>query len=172
MAKKKKISNELSSINFKLSKELKQWLIEQASDENLTVSNFLRQNLTSLMDGDSILEDKDAYHERILIGSQRFLSLMIWMYTKRVDKNCKIDNYKLGQYINTLKEIRNIFPKEIEAEFEKVLLDALKVRSKKSESERVFKFGRDYLPSRDHNTVNFERIEHYLLVGRRNVIYI
>ena len=172
MAKKNKISNELPSINFKLSKELKQWLTEQASDENLTVSNFLRQNLTSLMDGDSILEDKDAYHEGILIGSQSFLNLMVWMYTKRVENKCKIDNEKLGEYIDTLKKIRNVFPKDIEIEFEKVLMDTLKVRSKKSEFERVFKFSRLYLSSRDHNTVNFERIEHYLLVGRRNVIII
>ena len=172
MAKKKKISNELPSINFKLSKELKQWITEQAQNENLTVSNFLRKELTATMNGDIIPVDKDEHYEQILIGSQRFLSLMIWMYTKKVENKCKIDNNKLGQYIDTLKEIRKIFPKEIEVEFEKVLLDTLKVRSKKSEFERVFKFGRDYLPSRDHNTVNFERIEHYLLVGRRNVIYI
>ena len=172
MAKKKKISNELPSINFKLSRELKQWITEQASDENLTVSNFLRKELTATMNGDSITVDKDEYYEQSLVGSHRFLSLMIWMYTKRVENKCKIDNNKLGKYIDTLKEIRNIFPKDIEVEFEKVLLDTLKVRSKKSESDRVFKFGRDYHSLRDHNTVNFERIENYLLVRRLNVIII
>lgn len=172
MAKKKKISNELPSINFKLSQELKQWITEQASDENLTISNFLRKELTATMNGDSITVDKDEYYEHKLVGSSSFLNLMVWMYTKRVENKCKIDNNKLGEYIDTLKKIRNVFPKEIEVEFEKVLLDTLKVRSKKSEFERVFKFSRLYLSSRDHNTVNFERIENYLLVERDKPIVI
>ena len=63
----------------------------------------------------------------------------------------------------------NIFPKDIEVEFEKVLLDALKVKSKISEFERVFKFSREYLSDKDHNTVNFERIEDYILVERGKI---
>ena len=172
MAKKKKSGNELPSINFKLPQELKQWITEQACDEDLTVSNFLRKEMIASMNGDRITVDREEYYEQSLIGSQRFLNLMIWMYTKRVENKCKINNARLGEYIDTLKEIRNIFPKDIEVEFEKVLLDTLKVRSKKSEYERVFKFGREYLSFRDHNTVNFEQIEHYLLVGRRNIIYV
>lgn len=173
MAKKKRNSNELPSINFKLPAELKQWVTEQALNENLTVSNYLRKEITASMKGDSITVDKDEYFERKLVGSKGFLSLVVWMYSKRIEKKCRIDNVKLSEYIDTLKKIRNVFPNDIEVEFEKVLLDALKVRSKKESFERVFEFGREHLSSRDHNTVNFERIENYLLVeSNRNIIYV
>ena len=170
MAKKKKISNELPSINFKLSKELKQWITEEAYDENLTISNFLRKELTATMNGDSITVDKKGYYGYKLVGSPKFLNLMVWMYSKKNDKNCKIDNQKLGVYINTLKEIINIFPEVVESEFEKVLLDTLKVKSKKSDYERTFKFSRDHTSLNNHNTVNFAVIEHHLLVERDKII--
>jgi hypothetical protein len=172
MVKKKKIGNEMPSINFKLSLELKQWILEEAENEKLSVSNFIRKELTSQMKGDSISVDKEMYYEQTLVGSPRFLNLMVWMYRKRSERDCEIDNKKLGEYIDTLKEISNVFPKEIEVEFEKVLLAALKVRSKSSTHERVFKFGREYNDTNDHNTVNFELIENYLLVERNKPVVI
>lgn len=159
MAKKYKIKNEDPSINFRLPEELKVGIYKRASLENKTVSNFLRDHLTEFMDG-SLYATEIAYLENhSFVNSTEFLQLVIWMFSKRFDKKCKSSNEKLSQYIQTIKNINGNLPDDLIIEFDKVLVDLIKVR-KDSGSYRTFDFTEKYYSG---DNFNYELLENYLL---------
>ena len=168
MAKKKKTGKEEFSINFKLSKELKNKISDLAQKENKTTSNYLRSHLESFVDG-TLFEVEQRYdQEQKFMFSEEFMQLIVWMYSKRKQKECEESEFELNEYIDTLKKINYEFPYSIKNDFEKVLQDVLKVRN---DSSMIKKFT---FPKNGDNELNFnfKRFENSLLKGETEKSFI
>jgi len=166
MAKKKKIGKEEFSINFKLSEELKKKIKELAQGENKTVSKYLINHFESFIDGSLFEDELDLENGIKFKFSEEFMQLIVWMYSKRVNLKCEEKRFELREFVTTLKRINNIFPAEIEAEFDKVLQNVIGVINKPS-SNGEFTFARS-----GDDGFNFKGFENYLLKGERERIVI
>jgi len=155
MKKKKKINNDDPSINFRLSEELKKWVAEQAENQNRTVSNYLRDHLEEFMNGDLYGYKEDFKN------STEFIKLIIWMYSKRDEKNCTTTMNQLDNYIRTLKKIGEEFPDYLEVEFDKVLFDVIRVRNEKPEYYKEFIFSNK---SNTQTGFDYNKLENHLLI--------
>jgi len=161
MARKQKIKNEDPSINFRLPEELKLQIYKEASLMNKTVSNFLRDHLLEFMNGSLYEKEIAEYKSNSFINSTEFLQLVVWIYKKRNDNKHKIeDSIKQDDYITTIKSIGEQLPWELVEEFDKVLLDLMKVK-KEEGSHKNYTFCRSgYLYE---NGFNYGKLETYLL---------
>lgn len=130
MAKKMKIKNEDPSVNFRLTPELKKWIINAAIFENKTVSNYLRDHLTSFIDGTLYDEQVSWYRERTLINSTEFLQLIGFVFSKRKNNLCVSTDNQMDRYIKTIKKMEmQEIPVNLMEEFDKVLVDLIRVKT-------------------------------------------
>lgn len=161
MAKKQRIKNEDPSINFRLSPELKKWIFNEAISENKTVSNYLRDHLTSFMDGSLYEKNVSWYQDKEFINSTSFLQLVSFVFSKRKNSTCVSTDDQLDWHIRTIKKLDLEFPKELVIEFDKVLVDLIRVKKENSTySSARFKFCED---SYSNPIFNYELLEDYLL---------
>jgi len=157
--KKTKISNEDPSVNFKLPEILKDQILREANLENKTVSTYLRDHLEKFMDG-SLYEKEVAHLKRTsFINSTEFLQLVTWVFSKRKDKECKISNFGLTIYIETIKRIGTSLPPTLKQEFDKVLIDLIQMSNNDS-TYRLFSFCE---PSITNKNFDYQVLEDYLL---------
>ena len=161
MAKKTRIINEDPSINFRLSEELKNKISELAQTENKTTSNYLRDHLESFVDGTLFEKELNLDRKREFIFSEEFMQLIVWMYSKRSNKECIEEVFELEDYINTLKKVNHEFPYGIRIDFEKVLLDVLRVKNDRSMIKK-FTFTKKL---NEELGFDFKRFENYILKG-------
>lgn len=159
---KHKIKNEDSSINFRLSPELRKWIVTEAISENKTVSNYLRDHLISFMDGTLYEEQVGWYRDRTLVNSTEFLQLIGFIFSKRKNKECVSTDDQLDCYIKTIKKMEmQEIPNNLMEEFDKVLVDLIRV--KKADKRYIspsFKFCET---SYTNPGFNYEMLENYLL---------
>lgn len=168
MAKKKRTEKEDLSINFKLSKELKSKIIDLAKKDGKTISNYLRGHFENFIDGSLFEEEFTFDQEQKFMFSEEFMQLIIWMYSKRKQKECEETEFELNGYIDTLKKINYEFPYSIKKDFEKVLQDVLKVRNETGLIKK-FTFSKK---EEDELSFSFKRFENYLLKGETEKSYI
>jgi hypothetical protein len=162
MAKKQRIKNEEPSINFRLSPEMKKWVINEAISKNVTVSNYLRNHLEKFKDGTLYDEFNHNNDHLPFLKSIEFLQLITFVFSKRKNDKCTSTHQQLGEYINTIKQMSNEdFPSKIISEFDKVLIDLIKVKNKDKDLSYVrFEFCESsYL----NTNFNYELLEEYLL---------
>jgi hypothetical protein len=177
MAKKIKIVNEDPSINFRIPEPLKREIHKRAALENKTVSNYLRDHLSEYMDGSLFEKEVSHFQNHDFINSTEFLQLIVWMYTKREDKNCTSDNDQLDGYLATIMNMSMNLPKYLVAESEKVLYDILRVKNEDKKEEDII-FKKKFTFSKKSNIksgFNYERLEQYLLYElevERNIIFV
>jgi hypothetical protein len=160
MAKRQKIKNEDPSINFRLPEELKAEIYKEASRLNKTVSIFLRDHLTEFMDGSLYAREIAYYKDNSYVNSTEFLQLITWMYSKRNNNTCIASNEQLNKYIKTIKRMDFSIPINLEREFDKVLVDLVRVRDDKGSLYRSFYFCNSSLYDANFN---YEVLENFLL---------
>ena len=159
MQKKKKIENNDPSINFRLSKGLKQRINKEAGINNLTVSNYIRNLLDSYYDGELFEEEMFEYRRYEFIQSTEFIKLIVWMYSKRNDRKCTSTNNELDGHISTLKNTEMNLPSHLVTEFDKVLQDLLRIKNiKSSYATKQFNFSSSF----NDNEFNYELLEKYI----------
>ena len=168
MAKKVKIINEDPSINFRLTEELKNKISELAQAENKTTSNYLRDHLESFVDGTLFENELNLDRKREFIFSEEFMQLIVWMYSKRSNKECTEEEFELEDYIKTLKKIEYEFSYAIRIDFEKVLLDVLRVKNDRSMIKK-FTFTKKL---NEELGFDFKRFENYILKGESEKSFI
>jgi len=160
MAKKNKNFKSIPSINLKLTEDLKAQIKKVAQDNNQTVSKFIRELVTDYMDG-ALYENAVAhYRDKAFINSTEFLQLIVLMYTKREKGRYEDTEKQLDDYISTLKKTEHNLPDDLVVEFDIVLFDLMRVKSKGSRSDKYFEFHKNYSYSPGFN---YEKLEGYLL---------
>jgi len=152
--------NEIYSINLKLPEELKRQVKEKANIKEQTVSKYIRELLSSYLDGTLCLSQEAMNQRKEFINSTEFLQLIVWMYTIRKEKKFKETPEELDGYIRTLKKIDQHLPREIVMEFDKVLSDVLRVKGEPSRYPKEYKFAVSYSSTPEFN---FNLLENYLL---------
>lgn len=157
MHKKNKIVNNDPSINFRLPKKLKQRINKEAGQNNLTVSNYIRNLLESYYDGELFEEEMFAYRRYEFIQSTEFIKLAVWMYSKRNDRKYTSENDELDGYIRTLKKVEGYLPSHLVTEFDKVLQDLLSVKNKDSSYLQF-----DFCYEHGNNKFNYSLLEAYI----------
>ena len=157
--KKKSINNEDPSINFRLPKELREQIIQEAQLLNSTVSNYLRNHLDDFFSG-KLYEKEIVFDQELkLINSAEFLQLVVWVFSKRRNEKCTSTNNELNSYIRTIKKLEGILPDNLVIEFDKILMDLIRVQGDTSQY-RVFKFcGQSYTTP----TFDYEKLENFVL---------
>ena len=157
--KRQKIVNSDPSINFRLPDELKIQILKEADFNNQTVSNFLRDHMSSFLNGELFETVVAGYENRAFINSTDFLQLIVWVYKKKGEYNYTAeDKVKQENYISTIKLIGNQLPYELVNEFDKVLLDLMKVKNEKGDfksytfcrTSHLFNDGFDYKKAEDY----------------------
>ncbi len=148
------------SINLKLSEELKEKVNQRASSKQQTVSKYIRELLTTYFDGTLCKSEIARNAKKEFINSTAFLQLVVWMYSKRKERGFKEKPADLDAYIKTLKNVERHLSKELAVEFDKVLLDVLRVKNETSRYSKDYKFADGYSSSTEFN---FELLEKYLL---------
>jgi hypothetical protein len=156
--KKNSIKNEDPSINFKLPQELRAQVEKEAKLANSTVSNYLRNHLADFYSG-NLYDNKFSFNlSHDVINSAEFLQLLVWIFSKRRNEKCIATNDQLNRYIRTIKKLEGILPDSLVIEFDKVLMDLIRVQSDTS-SSRVFIFcGQSTAPRFD-----YEKLENFVL---------
>ena len=160
MAKTNKIDNRDPSINFRLPKELKNQLEEQAYLKNQTTSKFIRILLEHYLTGELYKGAVDFYKRHNFITSIEFIQLLIWLYEKRESNDyLESDEEILPGIISTLKRIEMHLPKDLALEFDKVLFDIMRNQKEDTKYTKKYKFleDRSKAPGFD-----FKKLESYL----------
>lgn len=155
-----------ASINLKLSAELKEKIKIRADFRKQSLSKYIRELLSNYLDG-SLCKGEMARNERKeFINSTEFLQLVVWMYTIKRSNKYKETATDLDKYIGTLKKTEQHLPKNLVSEFDKVLLDLIRVTNEASEYFKVYKF-----VDGDTSSLrfNFEVLENYLLNYERPI---
>ncbi|WP_111710344.1 hypothetical protein [Lutibacter citreus] len=162
MAKKQRIKNEDPSINFRLSPEMKKWVINEAISKNVTVSNYLRNHLEKFIDGTLYDEFNQSDDHLPFLKSIEFLQLITFVFSKRENSKCTSTQEQLSEYIKTIKQMSNEdLPSKIISEFDKVLMDLIKVKNENKKLSYVhFEFCKtSYLDT----SFKYKLLEKYLL---------
>ncbi|MEX1382353.1 hypothetical protein [Lutibacter sp.] len=160
MAKKQRIKNEDPSINFRLSPEMKKWVINEAISKNVTVSNYLRNHLEKFIDG-TLYSEVNKWDEYLPFHkSIEFLQLITFVFSKRKNSKCESTIQQLEQYIKTIKQMDNEdLPQEIISGFDTVLVELIKVKNNDL-TNISFKFCGDTFHTPDFK---YDLLEDYLL---------
>jgi hypothetical protein len=93
--KKPKIKYEESTLNFRVPNELKLKVVAKANEQNITVSNYLRQVLEDAHDGTLQRKVENEKQQPTFLSSIEFLKLIVWIYQKK-------ENNKLMEPIEQL----------------------------------------------------------------------
>lgn len=157
--KKKSIINEDPSINFRLPKELREQVIQEAQLLNSTVSNYIRNHLIEFLSGKLYEKEIEFYKSLQFINSTEFLQLVTWVFVQRKSEKCSATETQLNKYKQTLKKLDGNIPESLVVEFDKVLIDLLRFQGDPS-SNRVFKFGGN---SYTNSLFDYGKLEHFLL---------
>ena len=162
MTKKHKIKNEDPSINFRLSPELRKWILTEAISENKTVSNYLREHLNSFKDGTLYEEQVGWYRERMLVNTTEFLQLVAFVFSKKGNSLCTSTDDQLDWYIKTIKQMEmQGIPSNIMKEFDKVLMDLIRIKNTdRRYIAQSFKFCES---SYSNPGFDYDMLENYLL---------
>jgi len=156
--KKQKIKYEESTLNFRVSNELKSTILRRAQEMNITSSKYLR----------AVLEEAHSatphkFEEKQLTKiflSIDFLKLMVWIYNKRESSKLVESKEELIGYTRTLKRLDGHLPDEIVTEFDKVLTNIISIKKDRTYGVEHFDFPDSY----DVNLrFDFKKVEQHLL---------
>ncbi|TYB78202.1 hypothetical protein [Bizionia myxarmorum] len=159
MAKKQTIKNNDPSINFRLSNKLKGIIENKAQEKNITTSAYVRDLLERVHNGDYCHAEHVKEEINSFLFSKEFMQLMIWIYSKKINRDKTESAVDLDKYIKTLKRIEGHMPKELVKEFDKVLFDIYRVMD-----EEYFTYYSFHSSStEDKKTFNLIEVERFLL---------
>ena len=157
--KKKSINNEDPSINFRLPKELREQVIQEAQLLNSTVSNYIRNHLIEFLSGRLYEKQIAFYKSQEFLNTTEFLQLVTWVFVQRKIEKCSATEAQLNRYKQTLKKLDGNLPESLVVEFDKVLIDLLRFQGDPN-SNRVFKFGGN---SYTNSLFDYGKLESFLL---------
>ena len=162
--KKKRIANEDPSINFRVSKTLKDSIEAEALKRNMTTSKYLREVLTRVHEGTYCEEELEKRKRESFLFSKEFMQLVIWMYRSRSDKKVKENKEQMEHYIAVLKRAGEYFDKALNDEFDKVLANLIQFSKKEPRDYSTYGF----IDSYDKNEkFNFGVLEQVFLDNER-----
>lgn len=144
------------SVNLKLSEELKQKINIRANFKNQTVSKYLRELLTNYFDGTLCIGEIEKNEKKEFINSTEFLQLIVWIYSKQKKSDFKESDKDLDGYIKTLKKVVTYLPEDLVQEFDKILMDILRVKNEESKYSKDYRFVNGYSSSPKFNFQLFE----------------
>lgn len=149
-----------SSINLKMSDELKEKIKLRANFRKQTLSRYIRELLADYFDGSLCKGTVTRNENKEFINSTEFLQLVVWVYSKRKSNKHKETPQDLDRYSATLKKTANHLPKYVVAEFDKVLLDIIRVQNESKKFTVSYKF-----VDVDSSSLmfNYDVLEKYLL---------
>lgn len=145
------------SVNLKLSEELKQKINIRANFKNQTVSKYLRELLTNYFDGTLCIGEIEKNEKKEFINSTEFLQLIVWMYSKQKKSDFKERDKDLDGYVKTLKKVVTYLPEDLVQEFDKILMDILRVKNEESKYSKDYRFVTGYSSSPRFNFELFEK---------------
>ncbi|MBD0825404.1 hypothetical protein [Aestuariibaculum marinum] len=161
MSKEYPVKNTDPSVNLRLSQELKDTIQAEAGKRNLTVSKYLRELLEQIYSGDYCRYETLKDKVENFLFCKDFVQLVVWIYSKRYNKEKTESKEELDRYIATLKQVHTHVPDYLVKEFDKVLQDVMKVRYEESEySYQSFWFLESGL---DKSRFNLKLLEQFLL---------
>ena len=158
MAKKNPIKYDGSSLNFRVSNELKAIIVDKAQNKKITTSEYVRDLLESVHNGDYCYKEQMKEKINSFLFSREFMQLLVWIYSKNENREKTEKDAELDRYIKTLKQVDGHMPDGIVNEFDKVLYDIIRV---KTESVELYSFNSYY--SVDKKKFNSEKVKEFLL---------
>lgn len=159
MAKKQSIKNNDPSINFRLSNKLKGIIENKAQEKNITTSAYVRDLLERVHNGDYCYKEHVKEEINSFLFSKEFMQLMIWICSKKTNRDKTESAVDLNKYIKTLKRIEGHMPEELVKEFDKVLFEIYRVRD-----ERFITYYSFHSSSvNGKKTFNLRKVEQFLL---------
>lgn len=130
-------------LNVRISRKLRNMLIEDSDQKDISLSDNVRDILTTYsLELQSKEVDNQTLFDNNYPNSNEFIYLISWMYEKSRDPI----NWGLKNDLEDLKKIvlevikNDCFPNNLKREFEKVLLDILRVISEFGTGENKFRF--------------------------------
>ena len=149
-------------VTLRMPVELKSEIQERAKKKGLTLSMYVREVMTEVVEGTICKVEKDRIkqlEDKEFLRSREFMQLIVWMYTKRQKKEYDKDRDHLDDHIKTLKQVGDYVPKPLSVEFDKVLKSLLSIDRENRYSTYAF-IGTGYNPT---NEFDFETLEEFLL---------
>jgi hypothetical protein len=169
MDKKKPVKNDDTTINFRIPKVLKAKIEEKAEEKNVTTSAYVRDLLESVHNGDYCHHEVVKSRINEFLFSKEFMQLMIWIYTKKTDNSKTEHNDELERYIKTLKQVEGHMPNDLVKEFDKVLIDIIKMQDEKNP---FVKYSFHSSSTDGRKTFNKDKVEKFLLNNLRLKMFI
>jgi hypothetical protein len=130
-------------LNVRISRKLRNLLIEDSDQKDISLSDNVRGILTTYsMELQSKEVDNQTLFDNNFPNSNEFIYLISWMYEKSRDPI----NWGLKNDLEDLKKIvlevikNDCFPNDLKREFEKVLLDILRLISEFGTGNNQFLF--------------------------------
>lgn len=131
------------NLSVRIPKKLRDILIEDSDQKGISLSDNVRDILTTYsLELQSKEVDNQTLFDNNYPNSNEFIYLISWMYEKSRDPI----NWGLKNDLEDLKKIvlevikNDCFPNNLKREFEKVLLDILRVISEFGTGENKFRF--------------------------------
>ncbi|MGY0393343.1 hypothetical protein ACW5R3_12395 [Bizionia sp. KMM 8389] len=160
MTKTKSVETEDTSINFRLPRELKTIIKNKAQENKKTTSNYVRDLLERIHNGDYCHKQNVENKIKSFLFSKEFLQLLIWISKKNRDSKCVEDVLELNGYVKTLKRVDGNLPSILVGEFDKVLNSVLILRSDELRKLKKYEFINSIQESKKFN---FEKIDDFFL---------
>jgi hypothetical protein len=130
-------------LNVRISEKLRKMLIDDSDQKGISLSDNVRDILTTYSEELQSEEvDNQTLFDNNYPNSNEFIYLISWMYEKSRDPY----NWGLKNDLEDLKKIvlevikNNCFPNDLKKEFEKVLLDILRLISEFGTGNNQFRF--------------------------------
>lgn len=163
------MSNDIgkASINLKMSDELKEKIKIRANYRKQTLSKYLRELISNYFDGTLCKGEVARNETKEFINSTEFLQVVVWIYSKKGAKKVKETQTDLDKYIGILKKTEQYLPKHLISEFDKVLLDLIRVTNDVGVYSKEYKFVDGETSSL---RFDFEVLEKYLLNYEKKII--
>ncbi|MFV8339625.1 hypothetical protein ACNQGL_10175 [Flavobacterium sp. LB3P21] len=130
-------------LNVRIPEKLRKMLIDDSDQKGISLSDNVRDILTTYSEELQSEEvDNQTLFDNSYPNSNEFIYLISWMYEKSRDPY----NWGLKNDLEDLKKIvlevikNNCFPNDLKKEFEKVLLDILRLISEFGTGNNQFRF--------------------------------
>lgn len=160
MKKKPKIKYEESTLNFRVSNDLKLLIGKKAQEMNITASKYLRQVLEDVHDGTLERRVEIITEKQTFLSSNEFLRLVFWIYQKKADNKLIESGEQLAGHVRTLKRLDGHLPEEIVSEFDKVLTNIITIKKDSKYNTERFDFPDPYGRG---NQFDYGKVECYFL---------
>lgn len=131
------------NLNVRISNKLRDMLTDDSDQKGISLSDNVREVLTSYCEQEQYEEiDNQTLFDNNYPNSNEFIYLVSWMYDKQKDhRHLGSENDLQDLKIIVLEVIKNnCFPNDLKREFEKVLVDIIRLINEFGSGNKKFRF--------------------------------